>query len=48
MIGQKILQPFNSLPFGREGITDPPLIDTGVRHSQLGSDLLLAVVSFGR
>jgi hypothetical protein len=48
MIGQKILQPFNSLPFGREGITDPPLVDTGMRHSQLGSDLLLAVASFGR
>jgi hypothetical protein len=25
MSGQKILQPFNSLPFDREGITDPPL-----------------------
>jgi hypothetical protein len=28
MIGEKILQPFNSLPFGRKGITVPPLIDT--------------------
>jgi hypothetical protein len=44
MSGQKILKPFNSLPFGREGITDPPLIrvyggplaeEPGIRRRQM-------------
>src|SRR5260221_13396746 len=46
MSGQKILQPFDSLSFGRQRITDPPLIDTGTRHSKLRGDLVLGVASF--
>jgi hypothetical protein len=48
MSGQQSLQPFNSPSFGREGIADPPLMDTGMRYSKLRGDLVLGVASFER